>query len=106
MRSQVQGISFLPAGYLRTNLEILSASRRFFDFSCVVYCRRPWLGDRTADVFEQRLMERFRQGDAEAMSTLFEMHVDRVYAYARHLVGSREDAEEITSEAFIRALRN
>jgi RNA polymerase sigma-70 factor (ECF subfamily) len=64
------------------------------------------LGDRAADVFEQRLVERFRQGDAEAMNALFEMHVDRVFAYARHLVGSREDAEEITSEAFIRALRN
>lgn len=37
------------------------------------------------------------------MNTLFVLHVDRVFAYARHLLGSREDAEEVTSEAFLRA---
>jgi RNA polymerase sigma-70 factor (ECF subfamily) len=37
------------------------------------------------------------------MNTLFELHVDRIYAYALHLLGSREDAEEAASEAFIRA---
>lgn len=59
-----------------------------------------------AEAFEQRLVERFRQGDPEALSTLFEMHVDRVYAYARHIVGSREDAEEVASEAFLKAFRH
>ncbi len=58
-----------------------------------------------ADTFEARLVERFRQGDANALSTLFEMHVDRVYAYARHILGSREDAEEVTYDAFHRAFR-
>ena len=40
------------------------------------------------------------------MSTLFDMHVDRVYGYARHILGNREDAEEVASEAFIRAFRH
>jgi RNA polymerase sigma-70 factor (ECF subfamily) len=54
--------------------------------------------------YEKRLVARFQQGDPEALGALFEMHVDRVFAYARHLLGSREDAEEVTSEAFLRAL--
>ena len=56
--------------------------------------------------YEDRLVDRFRQGDPDALASLFDMHVDRVYAYARHVVGSREDAEEVTSEAFLRAFRH
>ena len=70
--------------------------------------RRVLLNDSgtiEANPFERRLVERFRQGDARAMSTLFEMHVDRVYGYARHILGNREDAEEVAAEAFIRAFR-
>ena len=52
---------------------------------------------------EKRLIARFQAGEPEALSSLYEMHVDRVYAYARHLLGNREDAEEVTSEAFLRA---
>lgn len=57
------------------------------------------------DPFEARLVERFRRGDPQALTTLFEMHADRVYAFARHILGTREDAEEIASEAFLRAFR-
>src|SRR5437660_1211166 len=53
--------------------------------------------------YEKRLAARFQAGEAEALSALFDLHVDRVYAYARHLLGNREDAEEVTSEAFLRA---
>ncbi len=56
--------------------------------------------------YEARLVERFRQGDGIALSTLFEMHVDRVYAYAYHILHNREDAEEVVSEAFLRAFRH
>lgn len=60
---------------------------------------------RTESTYESRLVERFRQGDVHALSVLFEMHVDRVYGFARHILGNREDAEEVASEAFMRALR-
>lgn len=53
--------------------------------------------------YEKRLVARFQAGEPEALGALFELHVDRVFAYARHLLGSREDAEEVTSEAFLRA---
>jgi RNA polymerase sigma-70 factor, ECF subfamily len=55
--------------------------------------------------FEGRLVRRFQQGDAQALSTLFEAYADRVYSYAYHVLGSREDAEEVASEAFLRAFR-
>jgi RNA polymerase sigma-70 factor (ECF subfamily) len=54
---------------------------------------------------EARLLERFRQGDVHALTTLFEMHVESVYGYARHILGNREDAEGVVSEAFLRAFR-
>src|SRR5437870_487625 len=52
---------------------------------------------------EKRLVARFQAGEPEALGALFELHVDRVFAYAWRLLGNREDAEEVTSEAFLRA---
>ncbi len=53
--------------------------------------------------YEKRLIARLQGGETEALGVLFNMHADRVFAFARHLLGSREDAEEVTSEAFMRA---
>lgn len=53
--------------------------------------------------YEMRLIGRFQAGEAEALNALFELHVDRVFAFARHMLDNREDAEEVTSEAFLRA---
>jgi RNA polymerase sigma-70 factor (ECF subfamily) len=55
--------------------------------------------------YEKRLVARLQAGEAEALGVLFELHVDRVFAFARHLLGSREDAEEIVTEAFLRAFQ-
>ena len=52
---------------------------------------------------EKRLVARFQAGDGDALETLFELHVDAIFAYARQRLGNREDAEEVTSEAFLRA---
>ncbi len=55
------------------------------------------------DLFERRLVARFRTGDPDALGTLFEIYVDRVFAFTRHILGNKEDAEEVTSEVFLRA---
>ncbi|MDW8209159.1 MAG: sigma-70 family RNA polymerase sigma factor [Chloroherpetonaceae bacterium] len=55
------------------------------------------------DTHEQRLIARFQQGDPEALATLYDRYVDRVFACAYHLLNNREDAEEVTIEAFLRA---
>lgn len=51
-------------------------------------------------------MERFRQGDPRAMETLFELYADRALGLAIRLTETREDAEEVAQEAFIRAFRH
>jgi RNA polymerase sigma-70 factor (ECF subfamily) len=63
----------------------------------------PGIENHRESAVEKRLVARFQAGEAEALSALFELHVERVFAYARHLLGNREDAEEVTQEAFLRA---
>ena len=58
-----------------------------------------------ADGFEARLIARFRAGDADAMETLFELYADRALGLAVRLTETREDAEEVAQEAFLRVFR-
>ena len=58
-----------------------------------------------ADLFEARLIIRFQQGDARALETLFDRYADRVLGLAVRLTETREDAEEVAQEAFLRAFR-
>jgi RNA polymerase sigma-70 factor (ECF subfamily) len=51
------------------------------------------------------LVARLQAGESEALGALFDIHVDGVFAFARHLLGNREDAEDVTSEAFLRAFQ-
>ena len=60
-------------------------------------------GQHRETAYERRLIARLQAGEPEALGVLFEMHVERVFAFARHLLDNREDAEEVTSEAFLRA---
>lgn len=53
--------------------------------------------------YERRLVNRLQAGEPEALGALFDLHVDALFTYARHLLGSREDAEEVVSDAFLRA---
>ncbi|MGC8667228.1 MAG: RNA polymerase sigma factor [Chthonomonadales bacterium] len=63
-------------------------------------------GCSPVDIFEARMVRRLRNGDREALDGLFDMYVDRVYGYARSLLGNREDAEEVAAEAFLRVFQN
>jgi RNA polymerase sigma-70 factor, ECF subfamily len=56
--------------------------------------------------YEARLVRRFQQGDARALEELFDLYVDRALGLAVRLTETREDAEEVTSEAFLRAFRH
>jgi RNA polymerase sigma-70 factor, ECF subfamily len=44
-------------------------------------------------------------GDAEAFGQLYDRYVGLVYRYAYHRLGDRPQAEDVTSETFLRALR-
>jgi len=56
-------------------------------------------------VWEARLVTRFKAGDARAMETLFDLYMDRALGLAVRLTETREDAEEVTQEAFLKAFR-
>lgn len=54
---------------------------------------------------ETRLVERARHGDTAAFGTLVEHHMRRAYRVALGLVGSPEDALDLSQDAFARAFR-
>ncbi len=49
------------------------------------------------------LVERFKNGDAEAFDQIVCRHRQVVYLVARRLVGNHADADEAAQQAFIRA---
>ncbi|HXE74222.1 MAG TPA: RNA polymerase sigma factor [Candidatus Xenobia bacterium] len=51
------------------------------------------------------LVRRARQGDAEALGELYRQLRPRVFGLCRHLLGSREAAEDAASEVFLKAQR-
>lgn len=59
----------------------------------------------TPDSYEARLVARFRDGEARALETLFDRYADRALGLAVRLTETREDAEEVASEAFVLAFR-
>ncbi len=56
-----------------------------------------------ADVWD--LVHRTQAGDAEAFGLLYDRYVTLVFRYVLHRVGDRVQAEDFTSETFVRALR-
>ena len=52
---------------------------------------------------DAELVELSKNGDRSAYETLYRRHVRGVYGLARRLVGTPEDAEDLTEETFVRA---
>src|SRR6266540_3656494 len=52
------------------------------------------------------LVERGQQGDREALEELYLLHFDRVYSYLHMSVGNRHDAEDLTTQTFLRMLES
>jgi RNA polymerase sigma-70 factor, ECF subfamily len=57
---------------------------------------------RPADL--RRLVERAQQGEREALEELYLLHFDRVYSYLHMSVGNRHDAEDLTTQTFLKML--
>lgn len=47
------------------------------------------------------LIEQFRSGDNRAFEEIVKRYRDKAYGLAYHLLGNREDAEDISQEAFV-----
>jgi RNA polymerase sigma-70 factor (ECF subfamily) len=52
-----------------------------------------------------QLVEAAKAGDTDAFAALYDRYLDTVYRYVYYRVGSRQLAEDLTSETFLRALR-
>src|SRR5436305_12104193 len=52
------------------------------------------------------LVERAQAGDREALEELYLIHFDRIYSYLHVSVGNRHDAEDLTTQTFLRMLES
>jgi RNA polymerase sigma-70 factor, ECF subfamily len=50
------------------------------------------------------LVERAQRGDRSALEELYLLHFDRIYSYLHLSVGSRHDAEDLTTQTFVKML--
>ncbi|MEO5576356.1 MAG: sigma-70 family RNA polymerase sigma factor [Gaiellaceae bacterium] len=54
----------------------------------------------------RELVERGQQGDRSALEELYLLHFDRIYSYLYMTVGNRHDAEDLTTQTFMRMLES
>ena len=52
------------------------------------------------------LVERAQRGDRAALEELYLIHFDRIYSYLHMSVGSRHDAEDLTTQTFVKMLES
>src|SRR5438094_6153487 len=50
------------------------------------------------------LVDQAQQGDREALEELYLIHFDRIYSYLHVSVGNRHDAEDLTTQTFLKML--
>ncbi len=55
---------------------------------------------------EQGLVRRAQQQDQEAFAQLYERHFDKIYRYIALKIGNRMEAEDMTQQVFLKALRS
>jgi RNA polymerase sigma-70 factor, ECF subfamily len=59
---------------------------------------------RTDDL--RRLVELAQDGDRDALEALYLIHFDRIYSYLHMSVGNRHDAEDLTTQTFLKMLES
>lgn len=54
----------------------------------------------------RKLVEQAQAGDRDALEELYLIHFDRIYSYLHMTVGNRHDAEDLTTQTFLRMLES
>jgi RNA polymerase sigma-70 factor (ECF subfamily) len=54
----------------------------------------------------RRLVDRAQRGDRDALEGLYLLHFDRIYSYLHLSVGNRHDAEDLTTQTFLKMLES
>lgn len=62
-------------------------------------------GDRPESFDEDELVRAAQRGQRDAFARIYETHRDRVYRYLLSRLGQPADAEDVTAEVFIRAMK-
>src|SRR6187551_767662 len=65
---------------------------------------RSSVAARDQDVDVRALVERAQRGDRSALEELYLLHFDRIYSYLHMSVGNRHDAEDLTTQTFLKML--
>jgi RNA polymerase sigma-70 factor (ECF subfamily) len=64
------------------------------------------MGIHSVGTSDAALVRRVQTGDTRAYADLVARYRDRLGRYALHMLGNREDAEEVLQDAFVRAYRS
>ena len=59
---------------------------------------------RESTAHVRTLVAKAQQGDREALEELYLLHFDRIYSYLHMSVGNRHDAEDLTTQTFLKML--
>jgi RNA polymerase sigma-70 factor, ECF subfamily len=54
----------------------------------------------------RELVDRAQKGDRQALEELYLIHFDRIYSYLHVSVGNRHDAEDLTTQTFLKMLES
>jgi RNA polymerase sigma-70 factor, ECF subfamily len=54
----------------------------------------------------RRLVARAQEGHRDALEELYLLHFDRIYSYLHMSVGNRHDAEDLTTQTFVKMLES
>ena len=52
------------------------------------------------------LVDRAQRGDRSALEDLYLIHFDRIYGYLHVSVGNRHDAEDLTTQTFLKMIES
>ena len=64
------------------------------------------MAERESTEHVRELVERAQKGDRDALEELYLIHFDRIYGYLHMSVGNRHDAEDLTTQTFLRMLES
>jgi RNA polymerase sigma-70 factor, ECF subfamily len=65
------------------------------------------MGSAVAERLEmEQLVKRGQAGDRDALEELYLEHFDRIYSYLHMTVGNRHDAEDLTTQTFLKMLES
>jgi RNA polymerase sigma-70 factor (ECF subfamily) len=59
-----------------------------------------------SNAYVREVVERAQAGDRDALEELYLIHFDRIYSYLHMSVGNRADAEDLTTQTFLRMIES